>query len=85
MISLSLPSGATLQTLLLDLEALAQAPIDALFPADVASIVGIAEKLVNRFVSELVDPNPNRVLQAGIDSEQAAGDLVEDAKVGPAK
>ena len=83
--SLSLPSGATLQTILLDLEALAQAPIEALLPADVASIVGAAEKLLNRFVSQLVSPDPNNVLGAEVDAEQTASAAAEDAKFGPAK
>ena len=81
--SLSLPSGATLETILLDLEALAQAPIEALLPADVASIVGAAEKLTNRFVAELVTPDPNIVLGAELDASQAAGNEAEDLKVGP--
>ena len=83
--SLSLPSGATLQTILLDLEALAQAPIEALLPADVASIVGAAEKLVNRFVSQLVNPDPNNVLGAMVDAEQTAAGLAADKEYGPAK
>ena len=83
--SLSLPSGATLQTILLDLEALAQAPIEALLPADTAALVAAGEKLVNRFVSQLVSPNAGNVLGAEVDAEQAASAAAEDAKFGPAK
>ena len=83
--SLALPSGATLEAWLLDAEALAQAPIEALLPADTAALVAAAEKLLNRFVSQLVSPDPNNVLGAEIDAEQAASAAAEDAKFGPAK
>ena len=83
--SLPLPSGATLEQWLIDAEALAQAPIEALLPADTAALVAAGEKLVNRFVSQLVSPNAGNVLGAEVDAEQAASAAVEDAKFGPAK
>ena len=81
--SLSIPSGATLEQWLLDGEAIAQAPIEALLPADVAALVALGEKLLNAFVAELVDPSGNAVLKAEVDGEQAAANVAEDMKAKP--
>ena len=79
--SISIPSGTTLQTWILDGEAIAAAPVEALLPADIAALVALGEKLLNAFVSEVVDPSANTVLQAEVTSEQAAGDIAEDEKL----
>jgi hypothetical protein len=78
--SISIPSGATLTTWLQDGEAIASVPVEALLPADIASLVALGEKLLNSFVVEIVDPSANTVLQSEVDAEQTASAAVEDAK-----
>lgn len=78
--SIPIPSGTTLTTWLQDGEAIANAPVEALLPADIAALVALGEKLLNAFVAEVEAPAANTVLQAEVDAEQTAAAAAEDKK-----
>ena len=82
-ISIPIPSGLALSQVLDDVEALANAPLDAFLPADVMRLIIAAEKIVGAAVILGLSPSAATVLQTEVTAEQVAGDQIEDAKFPP--
>ena len=80
-LSIQLPSGLTVDSALTDIEAILNAGLDLLLPADAMRLVRIGEQVVADAAKlALNPPTANAELQAGIDAEQAAVAAEETAQ-----
>ena len=78
--SFQLPSGLTVQSLIADLAAVADAGLSALEMAELVPLVQAAARIAEDGAALLTSAGPAEVLQTEIDTEQAAGDVAEHEK-----
>ena len=80
--SLSLPSGLTLDQAIADLRAIVNAPAEAILPADAMTLLKLGEDLIAAVAKLVEHPGVDTELTATIDAEQTAIEAEADAKFG---
>lgn len=80
--SLSLPSGLTLDQAIADLRAIINAPAEAILPADAMTLLQLGEELIAAVAKLVEKPTQDAVLTATIDAEQVSLEAEAAAKFG---